>query len=76
MSRDTANGVLGRTPFTPGMVRQVAMPPVARARSTLSDVDYEDAFLADTGQARDPTGEQWARAVPAPTTTAGVLDRR
>jgi Protein of unknown function (DUF2867) len=44
-------------------VRQVAVPPAARALSTLSHVDYEDAFLLETGAARDRTGEQWARAI-------------
>ncbi len=45
-------------PFT---VRQVTLPPAARALSTLSHVDYEDAFLVETGPAQDRTGEQWAR---------------
>jgi hypothetical protein len=63
MNRDTAIGLLRRTPFTPGRVRQVAVPPAARALSTLSHVDYEDAFLVETGPAQDRTGEQWARAV-------------
>ncbi len=63
MSRDPAIGLLGRTALPSGMVRQVAMPPGARALSTLSHVDYEDAFLVDTRSAQDRTGEQWARAV-------------
>jgi hypothetical protein len=44
-------------------VRQVALPPAARALSTLSHVDYEDAFLVETGQAQDRTAENWARAI-------------
>src|SRR5271166_5469101 len=44
-------------------VRQVAMPPAARRLSTLSHIDYEDAFLLETGQAQHRTGEQWARAI-------------
>jgi hypothetical protein len=32
------------------------MPPAARKLSTLSRVDYEDAFLVETGPAQDPTG--------------------
>ncbi len=44
-------------------VRQVALPPAARALSTLSHVDYEDAFLVETGSAQDRTAEQWARAI-------------
>jgi hypothetical protein len=35
-----------------GRVRQVTLPPAARALSTLSHVDYEDAFLVETGQLR------------------------
>ncbi len=50
MSRDPAIGLLGRTALPSGMVRQVAMPPGARALSTLSPIDYEDAFLIDTGR--------------------------
>jgi hypothetical protein len=46
-----------------GRVRQVALPPAARALSTLSHVDYEDAFLVETGSAQDRTAEQWARAI-------------
>ena len=45
------------------MVRQVAVPPVARGRSTLSRPDYEDAFVLDTGAAHERTGEEWARAL-------------
>jgi hypothetical protein len=39
------------------------MPPAARALSTLSEVDYEDAFLVETGTTHDRTGEQWTRAI-------------
>jgi len=63
MNRETAIDLLRRTPFTQGRVRQVAMPPAARTLSTLSHVDYEDAFLVETGPAQDRTDEQWARAV-------------
>jgi Protein of unknown function (DUF2867) len=45
------------------MVRQIAIPPAARIRSTLHRFDYEDAFLLDTGAAQDRTGEEWARAM-------------
>jgi hypothetical protein len=37
----------------PGAVRQVTLPPAARALSTLSHIDYEDAFLVATGPAQD-----------------------
>jgi hypothetical protein len=58
-----------------GSVRQVALPPAARELSTLSHVDYEDAFLIETGPAQDRTGEQWARAVleDAPISTRKAL---
>jgi hypothetical protein len=44
-------------------VRQVPVPPEARARSTLSHIDYEDAFVVETGAADDRTAEQWIRAI-------------
>jgi hypothetical protein len=43
-------------------VQQVAVPPTARGLSTLAHIDYEDAFLVETGPSRGRTGEQWARA--------------
>jgi DNA-binding transcriptional MerR regulator len=60
-----------------GRVRQVTLPPAARALSTLSHVDYGDAFLVETGQAQDRTGEQWARAIleDAPMSTRNALSR-
>jgi hypothetical protein len=45
----------------PGRVNQVLLPEDARALSTLSRVDYEDAFIVDAPGER--TAEQWARAV-------------
>jgi hypothetical protein len=45
------------------LVRQVPVPPAARALSTLHRVDYEDAFRVDAGTAGGRTAEQWARAV-------------
>jgi hypothetical protein len=55
-------------------VRQVPLPPAARALSTLPRLDYDDCFLAQVEAVRDRTGEQWARAVledaPAVTRTA------
>jgi hypothetical protein len=44
-------------------VRQITVPPAARALCTLSEIDYEDAFLVVTGTTHDRTGEQWARAI-------------
>jgi Protein of unknown function (DUF2867) len=63
MNRDAAIGLLRLTPFAQGRVRQVAVPPSARALSTLPHVDYEDAFLVEIGSVQDRTAEQWARAV-------------
>lgn len=61
----------------PGRVRQVTLPPAARALSTLAHVDYEDAFLVETGPAQDRTGEQRARAIleDAPVSTRNALCR-
>ena len=77
VNRGTPIGLLRRTPYTPGVVRQVATPPAARRLSTLSRIDYEDAFLLETGPAQDRTGEQWARAIleeaPIPTRSALLL---
>jgi hypothetical protein len=43
--------------------RQIAVPPAARALSTLSRIDYEDAFFVSTGPGWDGPAEHWARAV-------------
>jgi Protein of unknown function (DUF2867) len=45
----------------PGCVSQISLPADARAITTLSRVDYADAFIVDIGAER--TAEQWARAV-------------
>lgn len=37
------------------------MPAASRALSTLSSIDYEDAFLVDAGPVPGQTPEQWAR---------------
>jgi hypothetical protein len=42
-------------------VRQVPVPPEARRLSTLSHIDYADAFIVEIGSASDRTPEQWAR---------------
>jgi hypothetical protein len=47
---------------SPGIVRQVLPPADARALSTLSRIDYADAFYVDTSGDLGRTGEQWARA--------------
>jgi hypothetical protein len=45
------------------MVRQVAVPFVARARRTLPRPDYEDVFVLETGAAHERTGEERAPAL-------------
>jgi hypothetical protein len=44
-------------------VHQVAVSPTARALSTLSPIDYADAFLIEVGPARQWWAEQCGRAV-------------
>jgi hypothetical protein len=44
-------------------VRQIAVPPTARALSTLSHIDYADAFLVEAVPARQWSAEQCGRAV-------------
>jgi hypothetical protein len=44
-------------------VRQIDVPPKARALSTLSRIDYEDAFLVNVDGPHERTAEQWARAI-------------
>jgi hypothetical protein len=58
-------------------VCQIAVPPAARARTTLPRVDYEDAFFVDAATASDLDGESWARTVleGAPATTRRDLAR-
>ena len=51
------------TTGTRGEVRQLDIPPAARALSTLPRIDYADAFVVEIGSAPERTGEQWARAV-------------
>ena len=61
----------------PGRVRQIPVPSAARRLSTLSHIDYEDAFLLETGSAQSRTAEQWARAMleDAPMATRAALSR-
>lgn len=62
MNQAGAIKTTGRTAFGSGRVHQVTLPAKARELTTLSRVDYEDAFLADTGRHRERMPEQWARA--------------
>jgi hypothetical protein len=63
MTASTAGRPDGRERPSSDGVQQIAVPPDARARTTFSRVDYEDAFLVDAGAGHDRTGEEWARAV-------------
>jgi len=45
----------------PQTVTQISLPTDARALSTLSRIDYSDAFIVDADVDRTP--EQWARSV-------------
>ncbi len=60
---------------TEGTVREVPLPADARALSTLSRIDYADAFLLQIGPGQSRTGEQWARVMleEAPITTRASL---
>jgi hypothetical protein len=55
------------------MVTQIPVPPEARERSTLDQIDYADAFVVET--TGDHTAEEWARAVleDAPAATRASL---
>jgi hypothetical protein len=45
------------------MVREVAVPPAARRLSTLSRIDYAEAFVVETGPTQERTPERWVRAI-------------
>jgi hypothetical protein len=59
----------------PGSVAQLALPPAARTLSTLTRLDYTDAFLVEVTPDQEHTGEQWARATleGAPSAVRGLL---
>jgi hypothetical protein len=61
----------------PARIRPTALPAGARELATLARIDYEDAFLVDTGSAQDRTAEQWARKIleGAPVSTRKALTR-
>jgi hypothetical protein len=44
-------------------VRQVDVPPSARALSTLARIDYADAFIVDVGSAHDQRAEDLIREI-------------
>jgi hypothetical protein len=58
-------------------VRAVALPPDARALTTLDHVEYTDAFRLEIGLAEERTAEEWARALleDAPAATRTMLRR-
>jgi hypothetical protein len=61
----------------PGRVRQTVLPASTRELSTLAHIDYQDAFLVETGLPPVRTAEQWAREVleGAPLSTRRALSR-
>jgi hypothetical protein len=63
MTGDTQIDQLRRIRLSLGRVHRVEVPTAARALCTLPSVDYEDAFLVETGPVQDRTAEQWARTV-------------
>jgi hypothetical protein len=58
-------------------VREVELPPDARALSTLARVDYTDGFRLEDTPAQERTGEEWLRAMleGAPAATRAMLRR-
>jgi hypothetical protein len=58
-----ADQALISRPENADRVRQIAVAPEVLALSTLSRVDYADAFVVDVGAVSERTAEQWARAV-------------
>ena len=44
-------------------VCHIAIPPAARALSTLCHLGYEDAFFLETSRTQDWTAEQWGRTI-------------
>ena len=44
-------------------VRQVPLPPAARALCSLPRIDYSDAFLVEVEHAQKLTAEEWARRI-------------
>jgi hypothetical protein len=62
-NRDAGTRPAQGAPSVPGRVRQVAVPSTARALTTLSSVEYADAFVLDTTAAHERTPEQWARVI-------------
>ena len=63
MTAGTGSHRRDRHPEAPGRVRPAALADGARELSTLTRIDYQDAFLVDAGPAGDRTAEQWAREI-------------
>lgn len=49
--------------YSPARVRQVTLPPAARALSTLPRIDYSDAFVVESASTQNWSAEQWTRVV-------------
>ena len=63
MMRDLGKRWQAGAASPPARARQIAVPPAARALSTLRRIDYEDAFFVAASPGQEGSGEQWARAV-------------
>ena len=74
MIRDASIGLLRRTPSAPDKPCQTAVSPAARALSTLSHVDHEDA-LSSHAALRSPRAPEHSIAG-AVWTAVAPIDRR
>ena len=63
MMRDLGKRWQAGAASRPARACQIAVPPAARALSTLRRIDYEDAFFVAAGPGQERSGEQWARAI-------------
>jgi hypothetical protein len=65
------------TSQAPVEVREIELPPDARALTVLPRVDYTDCFVLETARVEGRTGEEWAREMleKAPASTRTSLRR-
>lgn len=54
---------IASSPGASAAVRQISAPPSIRALSTLSHIDYADAFVVHLTPVLERTAEQWARTI-------------
>ena len=50
-------------PLATDSVQQADVPSRARRLSSLSSIDYEDAFIVEMGSVPERSAEEWARAI-------------